>query len=79
MMMTTVRDIRWDRTTTAVPAFLTLITIPLSYSIASGLAIGFISFTVLKVLAGERRQISWLVYILTLLFLARFVYLGSGG
>lgn len=79
MMMTTVRDIRWDRTTTAVPAFLTLITIPLSYSIASGLAIGFISFTVLKVLAGERRQISWLVYILTLLFLARFAYLGSGG
>lgn len=79
MMMTTVRDIRWDRTTTAVPAFLTLITIPLSYSIASGLAIGFISFTVLKVLAGERRQISWLVYILTLLFLARFVYMGSGG
>ncbi len=79
MMMTTVRDIHWERTTTAVPAFLTLITIPLSYSIASGLAIGFISFTVLKVLAGERRQISWLVYILTLLFLARFAYLGSGG
>jgi AGZA family xanthine/uracil permease-like MFS transporter len=79
LMLSAVRDIHWDDVTTAIPAFLTLTTIPLSYSIASGLAIGFISYTLLKVLHGEYRRISWLVYLLTILFLARFAYLGSAG
>ena len=78
-MLSAVRDIDWDDVTVAIPAFLTLTTIPLSYSIASGLAIGFISYTALKVLSGEYRRISWLVYVLTGLFVLRFVYLGSGG
>ena len=69
----------YNSLTIAILAFLTLTTIPLSYSIASGLAIGFISYTVLKLLRGEYRQIGWLAYILTGLFVLRFVYLGSTG
>ena len=79
LMLSSVRDIDWDDVTVAIPAFLTLTTIPLSYSIASGLAIGFISHTALKVLSGEYRRIGWLVYVLTALFVLRFIYLGSGG
>ncbi len=79
LMLSSVRDIDWDDVTVSIPAFLTLTTIPLSYSIASGLAIGFISYTVLKVLSGEYRRIGWLVYVLTALFVLRFIYLGSTG
>ena len=79
LMLSAVSEIEWDDATVGIPAFLTLITIPLSYSIASGLAIGFIAFTLLKVLHGEYRQISWLVYLLTALFVLRFAYLGSAG
>ena len=78
LMMTTVREIRWDEPTIAIPSFLTLITIPLSFSIASGLAIGFIAYTLLQVLSGRGRHVSWLVYLMTLLFLARFLYLSNG-
>lgn len=79
LMLSAVREIEWDDPTIGIPAFLTLTTIPLSYSIASGLAIGFIAYTLLKVLHGEYRKISWLVYLLTGLFLLRFAYLGSTG
>ena len=78
LMMTTVRGINWEEPTIAIPSFLTLITIPLSYSIASGLAIGLIAYTLLQLLSGRGRRVSWLVYLMTLLFLARFLYLNHG-
>jgi AGZA family xanthine/uracil permease-like MFS transporter len=62
----------------AIPAFLTIVTIPLTFSIANGLAFGFTAYTLLKIVRGQFRDVSWLVYLLTLLFLARFFYLGSG-
>ncbi len=77
LMMATVREINWDDMVVAVPAFLTIVMIPLSYSIANGLAIGFVSFTALKVFRGQGRSIGWLVYLLTALFIARFLYLGA--
>ena len=77
LMMATVREIDWDDMVVAVPAFLTIVMIPLSYSIANGLAIGFVSFTALKVFRGEGRSIGWLVYLLTALFIARFLYLAA--
>ena len=79
LMMTTVREIDWDNLVVAIPAFLTVITIPMSYSIANGLAIGFVFYTLLKVLRGEFREVSWLVYVLTALFIGRFLYLGTAG
>jgi AGZA family xanthine/uracil permease-like MFS transporter len=53
-----------------------MMAIPLTFSIANGLAFGFTAYTVLKVLRGQYREVNWLVYGLTLLFIVRFVYLG---
>lgn len=78
LMMTTVREIDWDDVTVGLPSFLTLLTIPLTYSIANGLAIGVIAYAGLKLLKGEWRQVGWFVYVLAGLFLARFAYLTNG-
>jgi AGZA family xanthine/uracil permease-like MFS transporter len=77
MMMTNAAEIAWADPMIAVPAFLTMLMIPLTFSIANGLAFGFSSYTLLKVLRGQFRQVSWMVYALTLLFLVRFFYLGK--
>jgi AGZA family xanthine/uracil permease-like MFS transporter len=78
MMLSHVTEIDWSETVIAVPAFLTITAIPLTFSIANGLAFGFTSYTLMKLLRGEAREINWLVYVLTALFLLRFYYLGGG-
>jgi AGZA family xanthine/uracil permease-like MFS transporter len=78
LMMSQVNEIRWSDPIVAIPAFLTLITIPLTFSIANGLAFGFTSYALLKLLRGEFRRDQWLVYVLAALFIARFLYLGNG-
>jgi AGZA family xanthine/uracil permease-like MFS transporter len=75
LMMSSVAEIAWDDPEVAIPAFLTIMTIPLTYSIANGLAFGFTAFTLLKVLRGKFRQVNWFVYALTALFIVRFIYL----
>ncbi len=77
LMMSHLGEIAWGDPGVAIPAFLTLITIPLSFSIANGLAFGFTSYAVLRILRGEFRRTHWLVYLLAALFIARFIYLGS--
>ena len=77
LMASALRDIEWDDPEIAVPAFLTMTTIPLTFSIATGLAFGFISYTAMKVLRGKFREVNWLVYALTAVFLFRFLYLGK--
>jgi AGZA family xanthine/uracil permease-like MFS transporter len=77
LMMTNAAEIAWADPMIAVPAFLTMLLIPLSFSIANGLAFGFSTYTLLKVLRGQFREVNWMVYALTLLFLARFFYLGK--
>jgi AGZA family xanthine/uracil permease-like MFS transporter len=78
LMMATASEIAWTDPEVAIPAFLTMMTIPLTFSIANGLAFGFIGYAVLKVLRGKFRQVNWFVYVLAALFIARFVYLGKG-
>jgi AGZA family xanthine/uracil permease-like MFS transporter len=73
-MMGMTKEIAWDDPETAVPAFLTMIAIPLTFSIANGLALGFISFTLIRVLRGRFREVNWFVYLLTALFILRFLY-----
>jgi AGZA family xanthine/uracil permease-like MFS transporter len=79
LMVSTVADIPWSDPVVALPAFLTMISIPLTFSIATGIAFGFIAYTLLRVCRGEYRRVSWLVYLLTALFIARFAYLSSAG
>ena len=76
LMMPAVSDIDWADFTLALPAFLTMITIPLTFSIANGLAIGFSSYTLIRLVTGRFREVGWLMYVLTALFLLRFYYMG---
>jgi AGZA family xanthine/uracil permease-like MFS transporter len=78
LMISVVAEIEWHDPEIAIPAFLTMMTIPLTFSIANGLAFGFTAFTLLKILRGKFRAVNWLVYLLTALFIARFVYLSKG-
>jgi AGZA family xanthine/uracil permease-like MFS transporter len=75
LMISVVAEIQWNDPEIAIPAFLTMMTIPLTFSIANGLAFGFTAFTLLKVARGKFREVNWLCYLLTALFIARFVYL----
>ncbi len=77
LMIAHAAEIPWSNPIISVPAFLTIVTIPLTFSIANGLAFGFVAYTVLKIARGEFRSVNWLVYVLTILFIARFLYLGS--
>jgi AGZA family xanthine/uracil permease-like MFS transporter len=77
LMLQHVTEIDWSDMAVAVPAFLTITMIPLSFSIANGLAFGFTSFALLKIVLGQARTVNWFVYVLTLLFLVRFYYLGG--
>ena len=77
MMLTTVTEIRWTEPLIAVPAFLTVILIPLTYSIANGLGFGIIAWAVLHLAAGKLSRKDWLLYVLAGLFLVRFLYLSA--
>jgi AGZA family xanthine/uracil permease-like MFS transporter len=75
LMMGALTEVEWANPAEAIPAFLTVIVIPLSYSIANGLAFGITSYAVLKLVRGEGRPGDWLVYLLAALCVARFIYL----
>ena len=77
MMLATITEIRWHDPLVAIPAFLTLVLIPLTYSIANGLGFGIIAWAVLHLATGRFRKQDWLLYTLAALFLLRFVYLGT--
>jgi AGZA family xanthine/uracil permease-like MFS transporter len=78
LMVGAVADIEWADPVVAIPAFLTIVTIPLTYSIANGLAFGIVSYAVLTLAAGRGRGKDWLLYLLAALFVLRFVYLAKG-
>ena len=75
LMLSGASSIDWNEPRIAIPAFLTLITIPLTYSIATGLSFGLISFAILEIATGRARRQHWMLYLLALIFLARFIYL----
>jgi len=75
MMMGPLAEVDWDDPVVAIPAFLTLITIPLTFSIANGLAFGVIAFAVLKLATRRVTRADWLLFALAALFVARFVYM----
>jgi len=75
LMARNVTRIEWSDLTEAFPAFLVMIGIPFAWSIADGIAFGFISYPVVKFLTGRGRDVSWLVYALGLLFAARYMLL----
>jgi AGZA family xanthine/uracil permease-like MFS transporter len=78
LMCGSVARVHWDDFTEAFPAFLTLVTMPLTFSIATGLSLGVLSYTLIKVGSGKYREISPLIWVLSVLFLLRYVFLGAG-
>jgi adenine/guanine/hypoxanthine permease len=76
LMCGAVAKVKWNDFTDAVPAFLTLIATPLTFSIATGLSLGLLSFTFLKLFTGRRKEISPLIWVLSVLFLLRYAFLG---
>jgi len=72
-MMKSVSLIQWDDVTEAIPAFLTIAIIPLTLSITDGVAFGFISLAVLKIVSGKAKQVHWLIYFFAALFIIRYM------
>lgn len=77
LMSGAVARVRWGDFSEAFPAFLTLIATPLTFSIATGLSLGVLSFTFVKVGSGKHREVSPLIWLLTVLFILRYAFLGS--
>ena len=75
LMMSALAEIDWSEPAEAIPAFLTVIIIPLTYSIANGLAFGITSHAILKLVRGQARPRDWLIYVLAAICIVRFIYL----
>jgi AGZA family xanthine/uracil permease-like MFS transporter len=73
MMMQNVQKIDWKDYSEALPAFLMVLGIPLSYSIHDGLAMGFFAYPIIKLLAGRAKEINWLTGLVAVLFVLRYV------
>ncbi len=75
LMLSGVATIDWLDPLIAIPAFLTLVTIPLTYSIATGLSFGLTSYAALELITGRARRDHWMLYLLAALLILRFAYL----
>lgn len=73
MMMKCVKFVDWDDLTEAIPAFLSIVIMPLTLSITEGISFGFISYVLLKLAAGKGRQVHWLIYLFAGLFVVRYI------
>jgi AGZA family xanthine/uracil permease-like MFS transporter len=78
LMMAPLAEIAWDEPEIAIPAFLTMTMIPLTFSIANGLAFGITAYALLKLLRGKITKTDWLLLVLAGLFVARFAWLSAG-
>lgn len=77
LMTESIGRVAWSDFTEAVPAFVTVLATPLTFSIATGLSLGLICYTLVKVAAGRFREVSPVIWILTLLFVVRYAYLAA--
>jgi len=75
LMLKNVSRIRWNDSTEAIPAFLTMVLMPFSFSITEGISFGFVSYALLKLVSGRWREGHWIVYIFAVLFLLRYALL----
>mgnify|MGYP000076329003 CR=1 FL=1 len=74
-MITSILKINFDDFTEAIPAFLAVIMMPLAYSIAEGICFGVISYSVLKLLTGKGKEVSPVMYVLSVLFILKYIFI----
>ena len=72
LMMMQVGSVEWSQFHVALPAFLTIVVMPFTYSIANGIGVGFIAFTVMAVFAGKAKDIHWIMWLISALFIVYF-------
>jgi adenine/guanine/hypoxanthine permease len=75
MMARGLGDIEWDRMEYAIPAFVTIVAMPLTYSIATGIALGLLLFPLMMIFKGRARDVSPVMYVLLVTFVAYFIWL----
>ena len=75
MMMPSVKSIHWDNYCKAIPAFLTIIMMPLAYSISDGILIGVISYVLCHAVAGKFKEISVTMWVLAVLFILKYIFI----
>jgi len=75
LMIGTVKHIEWDSFDEAFPAFLIILTMPLTSSIATGIALGFIFYPLMKIVKGKGKQVPILLYVFALLFVYQLLFL----
>ncbi len=75
MMFRNIVNIDWEDYSESIPAFLTLLIMPLAFSITDGISFGVISYVLLKAIRGKARKIHWLLYLFAVLFIARYIWL----
>ena len=79
LMLRELMHIDWEDTTESVPAVVTALMMPFTYSIANGVAFGFITYAGLKLFTGRFKEVPVVIWIIAAIFLFKFIYLGSGG
>jgi adenine/guanine/hypoxanthine permease len=72
LMMEMVREIPWDNFNVSIPAFLTMVVMPFTFSITNGIGVGFVTYTVIKVLRGEGKDVHWMMYLAAFGFVIYF-------
>ncbi len=77
LMLLPLTEVKWEDPLAAIPAFLTVAMIPLTFSIANGLAFGITAHAILKIVRGTVVRKDWFLLVLALLFVARFVWMGA--
>lgn len=77
LMLRELTELDWDESTEVVPAAVTALAMPFTYSIANGLAFGFITYAVLKLFTGRFREVHWMVWLIAGVFLFKFIYVGG--
>ncbi|MBA4348408.1 MAG: guanine permease [Thermodesulfovibrio sp.] len=75
MMLKGIKNIQWDDPTESIPAFLTIMVMTATVSITEGIAFGFISYSVLKLITGRRAEAHYLIYLFSVLFVVRYIFL----
>jgi AGZA family xanthine/uracil permease-like MFS transporter len=74
-MLKNVKEVNWDDISESIPAFLTMVIMPFTFSITEGIAFGFITYSLLKLVGGKAKDVHWLIYLFSGLFLLRYIFL----
>jgi len=77
LMLSGLRGVDWDDYAVSIPVFLTIVTMPLTFSIANGVSFGVISYAAIKLLSGRGKEVAPLLYVVAALLIARYVWLGG--